>query len=218
MNPSSFRDQSEMNDYFKEHIKIPKTFVTEKTNTVAKGKYLDIVNQYYSLSEDSVCNREFLRVKKMCAAVLLYCEKENKYLLVRQFRYPVFYNEAHIHDSYDPHSDAFLYEIVAGVVDSKDSAEDTAIREAKEEANADVKKVKKLHTFFASPGCSNEEMTVYLGYVDSILEIEGKAGLSNENEATFFKWFSPEEIQNLVNRNLIRDSKTLIALYASHVL
>lgn len=68
-----------------------------------------------------------------------------------------------------------------------------------------------------TPGITNEEMSIFLGMVNQTGTI-GQTGLVDQGEHMRAKWMTADEIRRLHQNGLIRDAKTLLALYAAKVL
>ena len=80
-------------------------------------------------------------------AVLLYHKGKNSFLLVKQFRPPVFMN----HPDYN-----FTYELCAGIIDKDKSLEEIAKEEIDEECGFEVslENIVKITSFFTNVGVS----------------------------------------------------------------
>lgn len=66
-----------------------------------------------------------------------------------------------------------LVEFVAGRVEPNESLTDAARRECREEIGVDPKKIVRLLSYLPTPGITDEEITVFLGSVDSAAVQEG---------------------------------------------
>lgn len=105
----------------------------------------------------------------------------------------------------------WLLELVAGIIDEGESPEQVAIREAKEEANLDVKRLKKLHSYLASPGGCTERIDIFVGEVDS-RGAGGIHGLESETEDIQVHLVSREQAMKLLEQGRIDNAATIIAL------
>jgi len=208
-------------------IPVPEGFeVTVGNSRHQQCKYVRVLSQSYDTKDNQNDNpgqfREFLSLRKMAATILPVCASEGKYLLIRQFRFPAYYNAL---NSLVPiiganaEEDGWLYETIAGVIEPGDTPEATVIREAKEEGDVDIdiNDIRKVHEAYMTPGITNEVCHLYLGMVDKTSAI-GTTGLASEQEQIRAKWMTRQEIQDLFNKGLIRDCKTIMALYAARVL
>ena len=118
----------------------------------------------------SEIKRELL-VREEAVGVLLFDPKRDEIVLVRQFRVGLV----------DKGDSPWLLELVAGMVEAGEELAEVALREVKEESNAEVSKLIKICDYFSSPGISSEKVRLYLGIVASE-DMGGFYGLENENE------------------------------------
>ncbi len=118
-----------------------------------------------------VFHRE-LMLRHPGVGVLLYDPVADKVLLVEQFR-------AGCLD--DSHNGPWALELVAGILDSGESAAEVAIREANEEAGIKISHLLPVCDYYNSPGGSNEHLTIYCAGFDSGTS-GGIFGLVDENE------------------------------------
>ena len=105
----------------------------------------------------------------------------------------------------------YLYEIVAGIINENEIPEETAKRECLEETGCKVNKIKEIQTYFPAPGSSESYYHLYLGEINSF-EGERIMGIENENEDILVKAFKINEVKNMLNRKMIKNGLTLIAL------
>lgn len=211
-----------------EGINIPDGFIVNPgIHSIVKGHYVWLRDQIYNTSDNEGGSnpnqeREFVTLRKMAATVLPICANEQKFLLIRQFRFPAFFNSASnpAKNSADFVEDGWLYETIAGLIEPGSDPEETVIRESQEEGNGliiDRRNLRKVHECLMTPGLTNEVIHIFLAIVDKT-NPDGKSGLASEQELIRAKWMTRDEIRSLHNKGLIRDAKTLIALYAAKVL
>lgn len=122
----------------------------------------------------STFSRE-LFVRAPAAGVLLYDPKLDSVVLVEQFRIGAL---AH---SVRGDRSPWLLEVVAGVVDREEEAQDLVRREAMEEAGCEIKELMHICDYYSSPGGTNERISLFCGHVDSAIA-DGVHGLPEENE------------------------------------
>lgn len=143
--------------------------------------------------------------------VLLYQPSEDTVLLVRQFRYPI-YDRPEMQNNADP-SDAWLLEIVAGIQEQGQSAEETARRELAEETGYEITGgLEPIVTVYASPGSSTERLALFLAEIDKRTPKRSGGGLASEGEDTELIPLSLRTALDMVASGKIRDAKTVIAL------
>jgi ADP-ribose pyrophosphatase len=145
--------------------------------------------------------------------VLLYDPGGDAVVLVRQFRYPVY-------ASLDPDAregngaqQAWLLEVLAGVVEEGQTITDVAHRELLEEAGCTVQgELQPIATFYASPGGTSERIHLYLGHVDRRQHASTGGGVLAEGEDTQVVVLPFAEAMAQIARGEIQDAKTILAL------
>lgn len=103
------------------------------------------------------------------------------------------------------------YEIVAGMIDKGQSAEQVAIRETQEEAGISVSNLEKITHFYPSSGGCTERLDVFVGQVDAS-KATGVHGLKEEGEDIRVHVVTREEAYALVTRGVIENAASIIAL------
>nr|MBC7244818.1 NUDIX domain-containing protein [Chloroflexota bacterium] len=136
------------------------------------------------------------------AAVLLYDKERDVVVLVEQFRYPAYMREM---------PEGCLLEIVAGTIDHGRSPEDVARSELLEEAGYALKELEYITTFYPSPGACSERIHLYIGYITSGAQV-GTGGGVGAGEDIRVHVLPLDQALDLVDRGIIRDAKTIIAL------
>jgi len=137
------------------------------------------------------------------AAVLLYDPLDDEVVLVEQFRYPAYVREG---------GDGRLLEVVAGVVDRGRTPEEVARAELVEESGYTVDHLEPLATFYASPGACTERIHLYLGCLASGSSVGQGGGLADHGEDIRVRHFTLDEARTLIERGVIRDAKTILAV------
>ncbi|MBI1273312.1 MAG: NUDIX domain-containing protein [Alphaproteobacteria bacterium] len=109
--------------------------------------------------------------------------------------------------------DPWITEIVAGVIDGKDTAEETARREAEEEAGCRIIALQKMLHYYPTPGIASECITLFIGHVDTS-EMPARAvhGLPEENEDIEATVVSCKEAFELLKQDKLRNALAIIAL------
>ncbi|MBS0288244.1 MAG: NUDIX domain-containing protein [Proteobacteria bacterium] len=106
------------------------------------------------------------------SAVLLVDPDAQKLVLVEQFRVGLLQR---------PNMSPWILEVVAGLVEAHEKPEHTMLREAKEEANCDIKAWIKIGEYYNSPGGFAEKTTLFCAMVDST-DKAGIQGMMHEHE------------------------------------
>jgi ADP-ribose pyrophosphatase len=134
-------------------------------------------------------------------------------ILVRQFRYPVYAGLLPEEREGDGAKQAWLLEIVAGIVDERGAVKEVAHRELLEEAGYRVEgELQPLTTIYPSPGGTSERIHLFLGEVDRRQRAARRGGIAAEGEYTQVAVLLVREAMDMIDKGEIRDAKTLIAL------
>jgi ADP-ribose pyrophosphatase len=129
-------------------------------------------------------------VRHAGSAVMMAVDKKDRVVLVRQYRLP---------------AGKLLWELPAGKVDPGESPAQAAKRELIEETGLRAKKWKKLASFYPSPGFVDEKMTIFLA--KDLTQGEARP---MEDERIEMRWFAKKELGEMIRKNKIQDSKTMI--------
>ncbi len=136
------------------------------------------------------------------AAVVPYDPIRDTIVLIEQFRPGAF-------ASGDP--DPWMIEVVAGIIDPGESAEDVCRREAEEEAGLVIGRLNHLSTQFMTPGGSSETIALYVGECDSS-QASGIHGLAEEGEDIRVFTRSWTDAMSMAADGTIRNAMTTVAL------
>ena len=162
---------------------------TIKKDYVFCGKILNVRKDDIILPNGKNATRE---VVEHVGGSAVYCERDNKVLLVKQYRYP--YGEE-------------LWEIPAGKLNEGEDPKITAIRELEEEGGIKADRVVKIFDVYPTPGYSNEIIRIYRA--EGLTETKQKL---DEDEFLTGEWFDFDRVKQMIKDGLIKDGKTLIAL------
>ncbi len=162
---------------------------TIKKNYLYNGKILSVRKDDIVLPNGAPAVREVIEHSGGSA---IYCEKDGKILLVKQFRYP--YKEE-------------LYEIPAGKLNDGENPEDTAIRELEEEGGIKAKSVIKLFDIYPTPAYTNEIIRIY----KAVEFIQTEVCL-DEDEFLSAEWIDKYQVKKMIENGQIKDAKTIIAV------
>ena len=162
---------------------------TISSKLLYKGKILNLRKDDITLPNGADAIRE---VVEHSGGSAVYCERDGKVLLVKQFRYP--YKQE-------------IYEIPAGKINPNETPEETALRELEEEGGVKAARVVKLFDVYPSPGYTDEIIRIYKAedVTDSVQRLDEDEFLSGE-------WFSKDKLKEMISSGEIKDAKTLIAL------
>lgn len=135
------------------------------------------------------------------AAVLLYDPQLDAVVLLEQFRV----------GALQAAGGPWLLEIVAGMIEQGESAEEVVRREAEEEAGATIQALEFICEYMVSPGGTSETISLYCGQVDSRY-LGGVHGLDEEQEDIFVRVVSFDEAWALWQQGQINSASPIIAL------
>ncbi|ORT48285.1 ADP-ribose pyrophosphatase [Vibrio sp. qd031] len=103
------------------------------------------------------------------------------------------------------------FEVVAGIIDTDESAEEVVRREAMEEAGVEVGHLEFVTSYYPSSGGCSEKLDVYVGEVDCS-KAGGIYGLEYENEDIKVTTMSREKAYDLVKQGVIENGASIILL------
>lgn len=106
---------------------------------------------------------------------------------------------------------AWLLEPVAGMIDAGETPLDACVREAKEEAGAEIEAFEYICQFYPSPGGSDEILHLYAAQVDST-QLPEYAGLAEEAEDIHLVRLSFEKAQEMLLKAEFNVASTLISI------
>ncbi|MCG8038105.1 MAG: NUDIX domain-containing protein [Candidatus Thiodiazotropha taylori] len=134
-------------------------------------------------------------------SVLLYDPRQDKVVLVEQFRIGV--------AGYQ--TPPWMLETIGGLQDGNESDESVARRESLEEANCEIGRLKRICEFVVSPGISVDRIKLYCGEVDST-NAAGVHGLDHEGEDIRVVVMDAEEAISELYQGRANSTSIIIAL------
>jgi ADP-ribose pyrophosphatase len=144
-------------------------------------------------------------------AIILYDPEQDLLILVEQFRVGAFLAAQVPAPEPDGTIRPWLIEVVAGIIDEGETAEDVACREAFEEAGCSVKELFFVSRFVLSPGITSETITLYCGRVTAPPP-GGLHGLRHEHEDIRVLAVKPADVFCWLEEGRLTNATTLIAL------
>lgn len=133
-------------------------------------------------------------------AILIYDKLTDRVVLVEQVR-PAMIRR-----------DRTLLEIPAGTMDLGESVYRCARREAAEEVGIRPLALKIIDEIYPSPGGSSEKITLLIASFDPSMVVGKGGGVEKEGEDIAILWVTRAEVIDLLERRMIKDAKTKIAL------
>lgn len=129
------------------------------------------------------------------ALVLPYDPVRDRVMMVEQFRMGPYVRGDRVPWQLEP---------IAGRVDAGETPDQTARREAQEEAGLDLHDLRLIMRGYPSPGCMNEYYHIYLGLADLPDEIAGVGGLESETENIRSHLFSFDQAMDMFDQGKLR--------------
>ncbi len=133
-------------------------------------------------------------VRHRGSAVMMPVDKRGRVLLVRQYRLP---------------AGREMWELPAGRVDEGEQVLRAARRELEEETGYRARTWNKLISFYASPGYVAEKMTIFVA-----TDLTAGQAKPMEDERIECRWFSPQEIREMIRTGKLMDAKTILGFLA----
>lgn len=166
----------------------------EKTKTsslIYDGKIVKLYKDTVILENGKEAMREVVKHQKGVSVAIK--DADGKYFLVKQYRYP-FKKD--------------MIEFCAGKVEDGEDVDTTALRECEEELGIVPKNLIRLGKVIPSCGYCDEELFLYYGEVKETT----KQHLDEDEDLKVLK-YTLEEIEDMVEKGIIDDSKTISTLY-----
>ncbi|WP_176717362.1 NUDIX hydrolase [Vulcanibacillus modesticaldus] len=163
---------------------------TISSTTIYEGKIIKVDVDKVRLPNGKESFREI--VHHSGAVAILAISKENKVIMVKQYRKPL---------------EKTILEIPAGKLEKGEKPLDCAIRELKEETGYTASNMSQIAKFYTSPGFADE--IIYLFKAE---DIQPGAAKPDEDEFVELVELTIDEVNELINDSKIIDAKTLIAL------
>ena len=157
-------------------------------------------HKLFNGGESKVVAREVFE-RGHAAAVLPYDPIRDELVLLEQVRYPAMETNDH----------PWLVEIVAGIIEPGEEAEEVCYREAAEEAGIELSQLSPISSYLPSPGASTERIYLYIAQVDAS-NVGGIHGLACEAEDIRAFTVSLNTAREWLDNGKIDNSTAMIAL------
>ena len=152
-------------------------------------------NRIFTVTMDHAIDPSGFEIKRAIvqhrgSAVVMPMDEKKRILLVRQYRLP---------------ARRYLWELPAGTMDPGERPLQTARRELAEETGLRARSMRKIAEFYPSPGFLSEKMTIYLA-----TGLTAGIATPMEDERIATKWFTAQEMDDMIRTGKIQDAKTNI--------
>jgi ADP-ribose pyrophosphatase len=162
----------------------------------------DIQHQLFAGGSTETFNRELFE-RGEAAAVLLYDPDKDVVVLTEQFRIGAAFDKEQ--------ASPWLLEVVAGMVEEGEQADEVARREAQEEAGCIIHDLIPISSYWSSPGGTSEKIHLYLALLNSD-GVEGIHGLDHEQEDILVRTLPFAQAYDGIASGEINNAATIIAL------
>lgn len=159
---------------------------------VHKGKITTVYTDKVQLPDGQMADWDYIAHKG--AAAFVGETEDGKIAMVKQYRNAL---------------NRYTLEIPAGGINKGESFEQAAVRELNEETGYRVKNVSHLIDVFTTVAFCDEKIGIYCGDI----ELEGAQKL-DEDEYVEILFYSLEELENMILKGGIQDSKTVSGILA----
>ena len=159
-------------------------------DTLHRNPYFSLLLQHVIVPDGT--ERVYYTVDFPAPAVGVIARRGDDVLLVRQYRFIV---------------DEFVWAIPSGGVSEGESVTAAAARELEEETGYRAGRIEPLMFCYASYGCSNQRYEIFVAddLVDTGIAVDA-------NEVIETRWFSKEELVELILKNGVVDNLSLSPL------
>jgi len=143
-----------------------------KTTSLENPKFVKPIKIHFSVDGTQ---REWEAVEAYdSVAILLWHETKRSFILVKQFRAPIFNSNK---------KDGMMYELCAGIVDKPISNIEIAKEEILEECGYDIplENIEKITSFYTCVGISGTEQTLYYATCDETMQCSNGGGTEEES-------------------------------------
>ena len=160
----------------------------------------ELKHDLFEGGESPVLTRELLD-RYHAAAVLPYDPVRDELVLIEQFRI----------GAAEDASGPWVMEIIAGLIEPAETAEQLVHREAMEEAGCIISDVIPVHHYYSSPGSSNEKIQIYFARTETE-GLGGVHGIDEEGEDIRVHVVSSDTAFDWLDQGRIDSALPIIAL------
>ncbi|MDW3094449.1 MAG: NUDIX domain-containing protein [Gammaproteobacteria bacterium] len=159
----------------------------------------DLTHEKYNGESTPLLRRELVE-RNDTVAMVAYDPVTDEVVLVEQFRIGAISEEQ-----------PWLIEIVAGLIEADESAEQVVIRESEEEIGCVPSEIIKIADFYTSPGGNSEWVHLYIGKI-SVNEISQLGGLEEEGEDIKITVVPASDVPYMLSTGEVRSAIAIVGL------
>jgi ADP-ribose pyrophosphatase len=160
----------------------------------------ELRHDLFAGGESVTLSRELVD-RGQAAAVLPYDPLRDELVLIEQFRI----------GACDDPAGPWMIEIIAGLREPNESAEELVHREAREEAGCKISHLIPIHRYYSSPGGSNEQLQIFFARTET-RDLGGIHGVDDEGEDIRVHILSSETAFAWLDEGRIDSAMPIIAL------
>ncbi len=164
----------------------------KKHEKIYTGKFINFYADDIIINNKVNTRREYIYYP--LAVGIIPVTEDNRIIMVEQYRYT---------------NDYYSLEIPAGKIDEGEALETAAHRELQEETGYDFGRLEKVYEYYPAISYSKERLIIYAAY-----DLIKKELPPDEDEFIEVKFFTLDEILELIKENKIMDGKTVLSILA----
>lgn len=184
----------------------------EKKKRVELIRRATVCTGFFKIDQIELCHSLYaggmsppIRRELICrpdaVAVLPYDAIQDRVVLIEQFRI----------GAYAQSMQAWVMEIIAGMVEPGEQPQAVAHREALEEAGCTLQELIPIHEYLSAPGATSERVSIYCARVNADA-VGGIHGLAHEGEDILVKVISYQDAVSYLQQGIINSAIPIIAL------
>jgi len=181
-----------------------KDLTVVKKEVIWQG-YFRMIKYYFthalfSGGRSQIIERELFE-RDTAVAVIPYDPVSDEIVLVEQIRVGTFEHNVN----------PWMVELVAGMIEEGEQADDVAKRELAEETGLECQKLEKIMSYLVSPGGTSEKIELYIAQVDAA-SASKIAGLEEEGEDIRTLRLSVTDVIEQLNQSRFQNGVTIVGL------